>query len=55
MEEYNNFAEAINKIFEMTNIMKNRWDDQDNLARIESIESVKKDINEVATNLRSNS
>lgn len=41
MNNYNNYVEAINKIFEYLEIMKKEFDDQDNLNYISSIEEYK--------------
>lgn len=41
MQEYKQYVQAINKIYECLNIMKAKWDDQDNHNYIESIEEYK--------------
>ncbi len=41
MLNYNNYVDAINKIFEYLEIMKKEFDDQDNLNYIASIEEYK--------------
>lgn len=41
MREYKQYVQAINKIYECLNIMKTKFDDQDNHNYIESIEEYK--------------
>ncbi len=41
MNRYNNYVDAINKIFEYIEIMKKEYDDQDNQNYILSIEEYK--------------
>ncbi len=41
MQEYKYYVQAINKIYEYLNIMKSKWNDQDNHNYIESIEEYK--------------
>ena len=41
MLNYNNYVDAINRIFEYLEIMKKEFDDQDNLNYIASIEEYK--------------
>lgn len=41
MENYNNYVDAINKIFEYLEVMKKEFNDQDNLNYIASIEEYK--------------
>ena len=41
MEDYKKYVQAVNKIYEYLNIMKAKWDDQDNHNYIESIEEYK--------------
>ncbi len=41
MTDYNDYVQAINKIYEYLNIIKSKWNDQDNLNHIESIEEYK--------------
>ncbi len=44
MTEYDIYAQAINKIFEYLDLMKQKWDNQDNLNYIEEIEKYKETI-----------
>ena len=48
MNNYNNYVDAINKIFEFLEIMKKELPDQDNLSYIASIEEYKDAIIENA-------
>lgn len=41
MEDYKKYVQAVNKIYEYLNIMKSKWNDQDNHNYIESIEEYK--------------
>ncbi len=41
MQEYKEYVQAVNKIYEQLNIMKTKWNDQDNHNYIESIEEYK--------------
>ena len=41
MQEYKEYVRAVNKIYEQLNIMKTKWNDQDNHNYIESIEEYK--------------
>lgn len=41
MSDYNNYVQAINKIYECLAKMKSKWNDQDNYNYIESIEVYK--------------
>ena len=44
MSEYNRYVLSVNKIFELVNLMKEKWQDQDNINYIENIEEYKKAI-----------
>lgn len=48
MTEYNNYVDAINKIFESIEIMKTKWTNQDNLNYLEQIEEYKARIIELS-------
>ena len=54
MNNYNNYVDAINKIFEYLEIMKKEFTDQDNLNYIASIEEYKEAIISNADLLRDN-
>lgn len=54
MNNYNNYVDAINKIFEYLEIMKKEYDDQDNLNYISSIEEYKDAIISNADLLKGN-
>ena len=54
MDNYNNYVDAINKIFEYLEIMKKEFNDQDNLNYIYSIEEYKDAIITNAELLKNN-
>ena len=48
MTEYDNYITAINKIYEYLEIMKQKWNNQDNLNHIEELENYKQKIVETS-------
>jgi len=44
MTEYDNYITAVNKIYEYLEIMKQKWNNQDNQNYIEEIENYKQKI-----------
>ena len=54
MNNYNNYVDAINKIFEYLEVMKKEFNDPDNLNYIASIEEYKDAIISNAELLKSN-
>lgn len=54
MNNYNNYVDAINKIFEFLEIMKKEFNDQDNLNYISNIEEYKEAIISNAELLKTN-
>ena len=54
MNSYNNYVDAINKIFEYLEVMKKEFNDPDNLNYIASIEEYKDAIISNAELLKSN-
>ena len=53
MQEYKQYVQAINKIYECLNIMKAKWNDQDNHNYIESIEEYKQIVIKYADTFKS--
>lgn len=51
MSEYTQYVNAVNRIFELLNFMKEKWDFPDNLAYIEKIEEYKDEVIEASTQL----
>ena len=55
MDDYKKYVEAVNKIYEYLNIMKTKWDSQDNYNYIESIEEYKPIVIKYADDFKKNS
>ena len=49
MNEYNEYVNAVNKIFEHLSTMKENWKEQDNLNYISNIEEYKKIVADKAS------
>ena len=48
MNEYDNYITSVNKIYEYLEIMKQKWNNQDNINHIEEIENYKQKLVETS-------
>lgn len=54
MNDYSEYVNAVNKIFDCINIMKEKWTNQDNLNYIEKIEEYKSIVIETSKVVKAN-
>ena len=54
MNDYSEYVNAVNKIFDCINIMKEKWTNQDNLNYIEKIEDYKNIVIETSKVVKEN-
>ncbi|MBR2247513.1 MAG: hypothetical protein IKG58_03495 [Bacilli bacterium] len=55
MSDYKEYVNAVNKLFDCVNIMKKKWDSQDNLSHLANIEDYKQDVIDVSKKLKNGS